>query len=165
MGGVRARKSRRNKIVNRTKVGKKRKSKVPVIQSTTIRDKWDAKRTVKQNLKSMGIAFDPNNPSMLHTKKRVGDKMQVDSEPTDVIKGFEKEAAMTSKSERHISPGEAQFIMSLAKDYGTDYKAMAKDKRNFMQHTPKQLGRKCEAFFKSSYHEKCTKDEAMDQDS
>lgn len=42
----------------------------------------------------------------------------------DFITEFEELAATSSKTERHISPGEAQFLFSLVKEHGDNYKVI-----------------------------------------
>lgn len=138
-----------------------------MIGSEILKSHWDSSKTVKQNLKTMGVAFDPNDPVkagfMKKQKKNLessGDEeMTVDTKPTEAVLELEDEASMGIKKERHTSPGEAKFILSLSQDFGTNYKAMVKDKRNYMQHTAKQLKRKFEAFFESSYYKKYTEKE------
>ncbi|XP_065052540.1 nucleolar protein 16-like [Rhopilema esculentum] len=166
MGGVRARKSRRNKIVNDTKVANKRKKrnfKVAKVTSKVIKDHWDDRKTLKQNFKSIGLAMDPNDACKKTTlkvkkisKKATDSDIAMECEDTVVVQKLKEEASHISKKERLVSPGEAQFILTLRDDYGEDYKAMARDKRNYQQHTPNQLRRKFEAFFRSSYYKKYT---------
>ena len=40
----------------------------------------------------------------------------------DLITEFEEMAATQNKTERHISPGEAQFLFNLIKEHGDNYK-------------------------------------------
>ncbi|KAM7445479.1 hypothetical protein ABFA07_006079 [Porites harrisoni] len=157
MTGVRRKKAQRKRRVNTTKVGSKRKKKDKKVKvlNQTLRKNWDQKKTMKQNLQDLGLAFDANKAVPLPKQKvrsqqlEETEKMEIDKEPTSVIKEFEQMAANEVKGERHISPGEAQFLWQLIQDHGTNYKAMSRDKRNYYQHTPKQLKRKCEAFLGS----------------
>ncbi|XP_020610290.1 nucleolar protein 16-like [Orbicella faveolata] len=158
MTGVRRKKTQRKKRVNTTKPGlkrKKREKKVKVLNQT-LRQNWDQKKTLKQNLQNLGLAFDANAAVPIPKRKVKGhnteevEEMEVDREPTAVVKEFEKMAANELKGERHISPGEAQFLWQLIQDHGNNYKGMARDKRNCYQHTPNQLRRKCEAFLRST---------------
>ena len=45
---------------------------------------------------------------------------------------FEKMAANELKGERHISPGEAQFLWQLIQDYGNNYKVSMPSFLNFI---------------------------------
>ncbi|KAL9983242.1 hypothetical protein ACROYT_G005386 [Oculina patagonica] len=157
MTGVRRKKTQRKKRVNTTKPGLKRKKKDKKVKvlNQTLRQNWDQKKTLKQNLQKLGLAFDANAAVPISKRKVKGHKsqgveeMEVDKEPTTVVKEFEQMAASEVKGERHISPGEAQFLWQLIQDHGNNYKDMARDKRNCYQHTPNQLKRKCEAFLRS----------------
>jgi len=157
MAGVRRKKAQKKKRINTTKPGLKRKKKDKKVKvlNQTLRQNWDQKKTLKQNLRDLGLAFDANAAVPLPKRKAKNQKcqeveeMEVDKEPTAVIKEFEKMAADEVKIERHISPGEAQFLWQLIQAHGNNYKDMARDKRNYYQHTPNQLKRKCEAFLRS----------------
>ena len=63
---------------------------------------------------------------------------------------LEQEASHSIKTEKHISPGEAKFLWELIQDYGENYEAMKRDKRNYYQHTANQLRRKCMKFLNSN---------------
>ncbi|PFX30318.1 Nucleolar protein 16 [Stylophora pistillata] len=122
----------------------------------TLRKSWDQEKTLKQNLQILGLAFDANSAIPIPKSKTKGYKdekveaMEVDKkEPTTVMREFEQMAANEKKCERHISPGEVQFLWQLIGDHGNNYKGMARDKRNCYQHTPNQLKRKCEALLRS----------------
>ncbi|XP_068709843.1 nucleolar protein 16-like [Montipora capricornis] len=157
MTGVRRKKAQRKKRVNTTTPGLKRKKKDKKLKvlNQTLQKNWDRKKTVKQNLRSLGLAYDANAALPLPKRNKKDEKLQevehmeIDKEPTAVIKEFEEMAANEVKKERHIPPGEAQFVLGLIQDHGNNYKDMARDKRNYYQHTPKQLKRKCEAILRS----------------
>ncbi|XP_028517867.1 nucleolar protein 16 isoform X2 [Exaiptasia diaphana] len=153
MTGVRARKSRRNKRANTTRPAQKKKKikKKIKIQNKTIQKHWDHSKTMKQNFKDLGLSCDVNmSMPVIKKKKTEGEEtMEVDS-TTSVVQEFEQLAQTEEKKERHISPGEAQFVWNLIQKHGNDYKAMARDKMNIYQHTTNQIKRKCEAFLRSS---------------
>jgi len=169
MPGVRRKKSRRNAVIKNLKGMRKRKKLVdPSIGDETLKKHWDKSKTLKQNMKHLGLAFNSNksNTSGMSKRKKITKKgmltqnllddngmvMDVVEEPINsaVIDEFSKQAANGKKTERHISPGEAKFFMELIQKHSTNYKAMARDKRNTYQHTPKQLQRKCEGLLTSS---------------
>ncbi|XP_002155670.1 nucleolar protein 16 [Hydra vulgaris] len=160
MGGknVRAKKSRRKATIKITK-GARKKLKKPTIKDSTLQKHWDKSKTLHNNLKDLGLAYDSNAAIKINTGKKTKhsdvvkdtNKMEIDETLNKpVIKEFERQAANGMKMERHIAPGEAKFLMTLIKKHGTNYKAMAKDKDNTYQHTAKQLKRKCESLLKSS---------------
>ncbi|KAK2558372.1 Nucleolar protein 16 [Acropora cervicornis] len=159
MTGVRRKKAQRNKRVNTTKPGAKRKKKDKKLRvlNQTLQKHWNYKKSVRQNFKELGLASDPNTVVGFPGKKsaKQGEKtqedqeMEVDKEPTPLIQEFEEMAANELKTERHIPPGEARVLWRFIQDHGDNYKGMAKDKRNYNQYTPKQLQRKCETFLKS----------------
>ncbi|CAI8040881.1 Nucleolar protein 16, partial [Geodia barretti] len=65
MPTVRKRRSRKNSRINNTRYGrrlKKRscKSVKNRIQLECIRERWDSKKTMKQNLMELGLSIDPN---------------------------------------------------------------------------------------------------------
>jgi len=168
MTGVRKKKSRRNAQIKNIKGMRKRKKVInPSIGDATLRQHWDTSKTLQQNMKHLGLAFDSNKATPgLAREKKLKKKdflkqdlmaqnemtMEVEKEPinTAVIDEFSKQAANGQKIERHIAPGEAKFVMELIQKHSTNYKAMARDKRNKYQHTPKQLQRKCEGLLKSN---------------
>lgn len=125
------------------------------MDSKAIRKTWDKSKTLKQNFKDIGLAYNVNNSMPV---KNTGDKsissseaMEVDKQPRNsVVKELEQEASHGAKTEKHISPGEAKFLWELIRDHGDNYEAMKRDKRNYYQHTAKQLRRKCTKFLNSS---------------
>lgn len=167
MTGVRRKKSRKNTTIKITKgLRKKKKLIKPAVGDNILKQHWNDSKTLQQNMKHLGLAYDSNKPTGLTKKKKLtrkdmlkedlmadaGMKMEVEKEPinTTVIDEFTKQAANGKKTERHISPGEAKFLMDLIHTHSDNYKAMARDKRNKHQHTNKQLQRKCEGLLKST---------------
>lgn len=165
MTGVRRKKSRRNATIKNTKGMRKRKKVInPSIGDDTLKQHWDMSKTLQQNMKHLGLAFDSNKgtgvPKRMRKKDRLtqelleqnGMDVEIEEEPinTAVVEEFSRQAANGQKTIRHIAPGEAQFLMELIKTHSDNYKAMARDKRNKYQHTAKQLQRKCEGILTSS---------------
>lgn len=55
-----------------------------------------------------------------------------------------------AEKEHHIPEGEIRVVRALIKKHGDDYQAMARDHRiNDLQHTARQLQKKCERYLKS----------------
>ncbi|XP_062521987.1 nucleolar protein 16-like [Corticium candelabrum] len=110
----------------------------------------------------MGLSLDPNVtlPCRPRAEKEsdVQEKANVEvagieNAKSEVVTELENEAAQITRLERHIAPGEVQFLTNLLLKYGNDYKRMVRDKSNYYQHTYKQLKRKCEAFLLSKQGE------------
>lgn len=169
MGGVRKKKSRRQATIKITKNARKKKKQIrPALGDAVLKKHWDNSKTLQQNLKHLGIAYDPNEVIKILKNKRITrkDLLRADAEGvkemevekdvpiTAVIEEFEKRAANGKETERHIAPGEAKFLFELMKKHGKNYKNMFKDKRNTHQHTIAQLRRKCEGLLKSSLLQK-----------
>ncbi|KAJ7390739.1 hypothetical protein OS493_022822 [Desmophyllum pertusum] len=102
MTGVRKKKTQRKKRVNTTKPGLKRKKKDKKVKvlNQTLRQNWDQKKTLKQNLQNLGLAFDANAAVPIRKRNVKGhniqqniEEMEVDKEPTAVVKEFEQMAA------------------------------------------------------------------------
>lgn len=159
MGGVRRKKTRKNTTIKILRNCRKRKRTVK-IGDKTMEQHWDHTKTLQQNMRSLGLAYDPNT-SMKRRKKMVtkdgdGDET-MEEKPvvnTAVIKEFEKQASNIVKHERHVSPDEAKFLMKLMKSHQEDYEKMCKDKRNTQQHTANQLRKKVEALLVHSLYPK-----------
>jgi len=165
---VRRKKSRKNATINILRNKRKRKNIVkPYIGDKTLEQHWDTKKTLQENMRELGLAYNPNT-SQKNKKLRKNDLLQllmegkeqmdvvkVEVKPkTAVIEEFEKQAANGKKFERHISPDEAKFFLTLIKTHGTNYTGMSADKRNTYQHTANQLRHKCEGLLSSTLLQK-----------
>ncbi|XP_028390832.1 nucleolar protein 16-like [Dendronephthya gigantea] len=157
MAGVRRKQTQKKKRMNSTLTGRKRKSKNKKkvnIDSKAIRKTWDKSKTLKQNFKDLGLAYNVNNNMPVKNKGDGGhlnsEAMDIDKPRSSVVKELEEEASHGIKKEKHISPGETKFLWELIQDYGDNYEAMRRDKRNYYQHTAKQLRRKCTKFLNST---------------
>lgn len=155
----------RRGTVNKTNQGKHRKKQYQkkhrvTIQNEVVRKNWDNKKTVRENFKELGLVSDPNEAyKTTHHKKVKPAEMDVEEgdiqeyrEKTEVVKKLEEKSKETTPTTRHFSPGECELWEGFVGDHGTDYKAMARDKRNTHQHTPAQIRRKITSYlsFKSS---------------
>ncbi|KAM4748396.1 nucleolar protein 16 [Rhinophrynus dorsalis] len=143
-----AKKKRRNTFnynVDRRKLKRRaRKKAAPRIQCEQIRNAWDNSKSVAVNLAHMGLAADPNKALPIKTNKvkNTGDgKNQVIRKPY-VIEGLQALASLPSKKTMGISSDMVQYVEYMVENYGEDYKAMAKDEKNYYQDTPKQIMRK-----------------------
>jgi len=77
-------------------------------------------------------------------------EMEVDIERTPikdfVIKDLEEKSKIPGRKKMSMSDEDAGLCVYLMDRYGDDYKAMARDERNYYQETPKQIQRKINRF-------------------
>ncbi|CAH2277300.1 nucleolar 16 [Pelobates cultripes] len=131
--------------VNRKNLKRKLKKKsAPRIDCEQIRHAWDDSRSVGTNLAEMGLAGDPNKVIPIK-KTQVKDTDVGQSKPIHkpyVIAGLEAAASVPSKKTMGISSDMVYYVRHMVENYGEDYKAMARDEKNYYQDTPKQIKRK-----------------------
>ena len=155
MVGVRGkqRNKRRGKISN-TAYGKirkrahQKKHKI-VIGNELVRESWDKKKTIKENFSDLGLISDPNSEyRKTHHKKAPDMEVEVgDIADYELVRKLEKQAQQAAPPAlRHYSPAESELWEGLVAEHGIDFKAMARDKRNTHQHTPKFIQRKIEQY-------------------
>ncbi|BFY97757.1 hypothetical protein BsWGS_00797 [Bradybaena similaris] len=139
---------------DRKKNWKKAKG-MPTIKCDEIKKAWDETKSVSQNLREMGIAADSNKTLRIPRSKpaKMGQldvEMEVDLEKTPiknfVIKDLEEKASLPGRKKMSMSDEDAGFCVYMMDKYGEDYKAMARDDRNYYQETPKQIQRKINRF-------------------
>ncbi|KAM8973307.1 nucleolar protein 16 [Pelodytes ibericus] len=131
--------------VNRKKLNRKAKKKsAPRISCDVIRNAWDDSKSVGTNLADMGLAVDPNKVFPIQAKQ----VNQTDMEQSKfirkpyVIEGLQASASLPSKKTMGISSDMVYYVRHMVENYGEDYKAMARDEKNYYQDTPKQIKRK-----------------------
>jgi len=154
--------------INRKRLNEKL-SKQADIKCDTIRKAWDKKKSVVDNLTSMGLSADPNNlprlkiPSgkeslkkmRIHKTPKIDDDsdeepMADDDDDDDVVaeKGhvaieLEEQAKASyakKKSTAHPLPKAMYRKLTMFLDkYGEDFEAMASDHTNYYQETASQL--------------------------
>jgi len=135
------------------------------VTNDTIKASWDSSKPAKDNLDTMGLAYDPNKVvKLLTAKKKMVDSLkenagttihqtEPEETPTDcsttesVVRQLEEEvASIPRKSSFRFPPDQVKFITYMMSKYGEDYKAMARDRRNEWQETPKQIKQKIVKF-------------------
>ncbi|XP_018335127.1 nucleolar protein 16, partial [Agrilus planipennis] len=144
------RKRLRNKVFSRGKVTCKE-----------IKEAWENRKSVKLNLKEMGLSYDPNETLPIpNIKQEIKQKlMGYTTELKDtkeetippkkyVLENLEAEAKAPRQKLLRLPNSQVEWITYLLDKYKTDYKAMAKDKRNYYQETWKQLRAKVRMFKK-----------------
>uniref|UniRef100_A0A8D8RCH5 Nucleolar protein 16 n=1 Tax=Cacopsylla melanoneura TaxID=428564 RepID=A0A8D8RCH5_9HEMI len=134
------RKQKRKKTfryVNKKRLNNKRR-KTGNIQDKTIKESWDNRLTVQRNMENMGLAFDPNQVVTKGEgqpgkgKKNKGTKMHV-------VKSLEEEAKQPRERQLRLPKTQVSYLTSMMDKHGEDYKAMARDPKNFYQETWKQI--------------------------
>ncbi|KAL0830454.1 hypothetical protein ABMA28_002621 [Loxostege sticticalis] len=147
--------------LNRRRMNKNQSSTGPVL-CKVMKDEWDHRKSTLRNLKEMGLANDPNKvikipnfkrEQLKKAKKMVNDDETESEEETikvipkiEVVEKLEKEAKAPRERKFMLPKGQVEFITYLLDKYGHDYKAMAKDKKNYYQETWKQLRAKVRTF-------------------
>ncbi|XP_069754844.1 nucleolar protein 16 [Narcine bancroftii] len=146
-------KTRRKKFdyrVDRKKLKKKMARKeTPRIQCAQIRNAWNDRKSVAQNLAEMGLASDPN--CALPIKKI--QKMEVTSAGGKqvvikpyVIKELETEASLPKITKPTLSREFIGYVRHMIENHKDNYKAMARDDINYYQDTPDQIKKKINSF-------------------
>lgn len=145
--------------INRKRLDKKLK-KLPTINCDAVREAWDEKKSLAQNLSSMGLVSDSNAdggfriPSLKDQMKQhlgEGEGEEVEQEEpvnSHVVKSLENQAREDFKKKKETAhPLPPEMFRKLCKfidKHGEDYEAMAKDHTNYYQETPKQLKKQIE---------------------
>ncbi|KAM6907366.1 nucleolar protein 16 [Xenentodon cancila] len=144
-----AKQSNRRKKFDYTKDRKKLKKKLtkkynPRIEHPQIRNAWDDKKSMAKNLLEMGLSFDPNRT--LPVKKQGlfgGDKVPGDivTKPY-ILNRLEEEAGLPERDSKTLSSDLIEYVQHMIREHKDNYKAMARDEKNYYQDTPKQIKRK-----------------------
>ncbi|KAL2094711.1 hypothetical protein ACEWY4_009430 [Coilia grayii] len=138
---------------NRKKLKKKLRNKLaPTIECAQIRKAWDDKKTVQQNLRDMGLQHDSKAVLPIRQPKLIeSETMDVETEGTIVtkpyvIKDMESEVSNPRQIAKTLSRDLIEYAQHMIRQHGEDYKAMARDEKNYYQDTPKQIRRKIEDY-------------------
>ncbi|XP_047990218.1 nucleolar protein 16 [Leguminivora glycinivorella] len=134
------------------------------VNCQTLKEAWDMKKSTLRNLKEMGLANDPNKAikipnykqeQLKRAKKIVNQEESSESEEDvevkiipkkEVVERLEKEARAPRERRFMLPKGQVEYLTYLLDKYGHDYKAMARDKKNFYQETWKQIRAKIKTF-------------------
>nr|XP_033783457.1 nucleolar protein 16 [Geotrypetes seraphini] len=141
-----------NYRLDRKKLRRKaRKKAAPRIVCEQIRNAWDDSKSVARNLAEMGLSVNPNKTLPIQQAKVT--EMEVDcTKPGVVIRkpyvleGLLAEASLPEKSSKGISSDMVEYVRYMIRNYGKNYKKMARDEKNYYQDTPKQIKRKIEMY-------------------
>jgi len=143
---------------NRRRAWKKQK-KLPSIGCAEIKAAWDDRKSVQANLSDMGLSLDANKSLRIpSTKDQLKEATVCDSKTTavkssvktrkktNVIEELEAVANAEQPIRMRLAEPEVRYCIYMMERYGEDYKAMARDERNYYQDTPKQIRRKVLTF-------------------
>ena len=127
------------------------------VDCQAMRDSWDNRISVKENMDKMGIVLSAAEMMPIKgAKKNMVDKMKkqrnipVEDETVqdvtsnqvarpEVLEKLHQEANVPAKQTFRFSTTQVQLITYMMDKYGTDYKAMSRDPRNHYQETPAKL--------------------------
>ncbi|XP_068600790.1 nucleolar protein 16 isoform X2 [Brachionichthys hirsutus] len=133
---------------DRKKLKKKfNKKSNPRIENAQIRNAWDDRKSVSRNLQDMGLAFDPNRSlpikkqGLLVAERKAGAPVSIVTKPY-VLNQMEEEAGRPVKSSKTLSTDLIEYVQHMIREHRENYKAMARDEKNYYQDTPKQIRRK-----------------------
>ncbi|XP_076364147.1 nucleolar protein 16 [Tachypleus tridentatus] len=155
MGRARGTARRKNKKYNYSVNKKKKhrrimKSKTPKISCQPIRDAWNFRKSVYRNLEEMGLSADPNDAMEVTVKQRKTGPVENTGKkrPTigHVVKDLEKEVTVPRDKGLRLPKDVVVFCTYMLDKYGDDYKAMARDPKNYYQETPKKIFRMIQQF-------------------
>ncbi|XP_060096193.1 nucleolar protein 16 [Heteronotia binoei] len=164
-------KNRRKKYnynVNRKKLNRAfRKRAKPRIQCSQVRHAWDHTKSVSQNLTEMGLAVDPNKAVPIPKLMQPVMKMEIDRHEKKtkivrkpyVLNELEYQASLPEKKSETLSRDLIDYVQHMIRNHGENYKAMARDEKNYYQDTPKQIKRKISVykrFYSEEYQAFCT---------
>ncbi|KAG7174113.1 nucleolar protein 16-like [Homarus americanus] len=162
--GVRTRRNNRKKYRYRANSNRKEKKmdrKInPHIECVQVRKAWDKKKPAPANLADMGLVYhlerdvpvesktQNEETSEMPPRKRI--KRGKEEKPTEVVKQLEE--AINEEYRRKESAGirltnaQVEYATAMLDKYGDNYKAMARDRKNYFQDTWKQIRAKINLF-------------------
>jgi len=122
------------------------------VDCKAMKEVWDSRVSLKENMTKMGVAFDANNvvPKISSKKNMVKDMKKrkgievaeeegVVEKKSEVISRLEDEAKFEAKQTFRFTPTQVQLITYMMDKHGDDWSAMARDPKNHYQETPAKL--------------------------
>lgn len=147
--------------VNRKRLRNKQR-RLPPIQCPQLKAEWDTSLSVRTNLAQMGLAYNANETfkvsssieqsvpgKILRTHSSEEEEVinkQIKPTKLHVLETLRQEAQAPRVRLFRLPKSQVTFLTYLLKKYGDDYKAMAKDKKNYDQMTWKQIRAKINRF-------------------
>ncbi|XP_022616587.1 nucleolar protein 16 [Seriola dumerili] len=119
----------------------------PRIEDSQIRNAWDDNKSMARNLQEMGLAFDPNRTLPIKKQRLLGED-KVTKAPVNIVtkpyvlSQLEETASRPEKDTKTLSSDLIEYVQYMIREHSDDYKAMARDEKNYYQDTPKQIKRK-----------------------
>ncbi|XP_047463751.1 nucleolar protein 16 [Mugil cephalus] len=118
----------------------------PRIENTQIRNAWDRRKSLARNLAEMGLAADPNKSLPVKKQALLGKDKETTAVPIVtkpyVLNDLEAEASLPGKDCKTLSTDLIEYVQHMIREHNENYKAMARDEKNYYQDTPKQIKRK-----------------------
>nr|XP_020470817.1 nucleolar protein 16 [Monopterus albus] len=119
----------------------------PRIESAQIRNAWDERKSTARNLQEMGLSFDPNRTLPIKEQSLLGEGTKMRTRVGIVTKPYvlsqlQEEASRPEKDSKTLSSDLVEYIQHMIREHKDNYKAMARDEKNYYQDTPKQIKRK-----------------------
>ncbi|UMM11313.1 hypothetical protein L5515_000662 [Caenorhabditis briggsae] len=166
---------------NRQKNLKKKQEKKKLSKSAVkiIKSKWDETKTPRENVRDMGIAFNPNEAVPIREQRKdIIDAVPIDGvsievpKPAKKITGRKKnekqaelvisnlEQQVKDEEEARANEGrkfklfhrETELCIYMLARHGEDFQAMTRDPKNLWQYTPKQWAKKIRTHKESEMH-------------
>jgi len=123
------------------------------VDCQAMKEVWDTRVSLKENMTNMGVAFDANNvvPKISSKQKMVKEMkkkkgLEVDENEedgvrrkTEVVAKLENEAKFEAKQTFRFTPTQVQLITYMMDKHGEDWSAMARDPKNHYQETAAKL--------------------------
>ena len=122
------------------------------VDCKAMKDVWDNRVTMKENMAAMGVALDANEVMpFAGTKKKLVNKLKRQNQvpieekssvkvtKPEVVTQLEDEANVEAKPTFRFTPTQVQLITYMMDKHKMDFKAMARDPKNHYQETPAKL--------------------------
>merc|ERR1712025_365731 len=122
------------------------------VDCKAMKDVWDNRVTMKENMAAMGVALDANQVMpFAGTKKKLINKLKKQNKVAveevntvkvtkpDVVSQLEAEANVEAKQTFRFTPTQVQLISYMMDKHGEDWSAMARDSKNHYQETAAKL--------------------------
>ncbi|XP_054902728.1 nucleolar protein 16 [Poeciliopsis prolifica] len=119
----------------------------PRIEHAQIRNAWDNNKSMARNLQEMGLSFDPNRTLPIKKQTLLGGDTD-DRRPAHIVTKpyiltkLQEEASLQEKDSKTLSSDLIEYVQHMIREHKDNYKAMARDEKNYYQDTPKQIKRK-----------------------
>ncbi|TSP68532.1 Nucleolar protein 16 [Bagarius yarrelli] len=134
-----------NYNVDRKKLKKKMLKKYkPKIECDQIRKAWDPHKTASRNMRDMGLLFGSKGVLPITSRAKVRSLKVISF--LWLFSEMEEAANQPRKDTTTCSTDLIEYVQHMIREHGEDYRAMARDEKNYYQDTPKQIRRKVELY-------------------